>query len=93
MQFEWDPKKAAEDVRKHRVSFEEASTVFGDPLAITFPDPDHSVGERRFLTLACLAKTGYLLSITRIEEVRFVSSVLDARCAASVLSTKRAEVR
>ena len=93
MQFEWDPKKAAENLRKHRVSFEEASTVFGDPFAITFPDPDHSVGERRFVTLASLAKTGYLSSTTRIEELRFVSSVLVARCAVSVLSTKRAEAR
>jgi len=50
MRFEWDPKKAAENLRKHRVAFEEASTVFADPLAITFPDPDHSVGERRSLT-------------------------------------------
>lgn len=48
MDFEWDPKKPAENLRKHRVSFEEASTVFGDPLAITFPDPDHSIGERRY---------------------------------------------
>ena len=60
------------------------------PLA---SDPDHSVGERRFLTLASLAKTGYLSSTTRIEELRFVSSVLVARCAVSILSTKRAEAR
>ncbi len=50
MEFEWDERKAAENERKHRVSFHEAATVFGDPLAITFSDPDHSVGERRFLT-------------------------------------------
>jgi len=50
MQFEWDPNKAAENLRKHGVSFEEASTVFGDPLAITIDDPDHSVSEFRSLT-------------------------------------------
>ena len=53
MQFEWDPDKDARNQIKHRVSFEEASTVFGDPLALTIDDPDHSVDERRFVT------TGY----------------------------------
>lgn len=43
--FEWDPRKAAENLAKHRVSFEEAASVFNDPLAYTFADPDHSVGE------------------------------------------------
>ena len=50
MLFEWDPKKAAANLEKHGVSFDEASTVFGDPLAITIPDPDHSAEEQRFLT-------------------------------------------
>jgi len=45
--YEWDPKKAKANQRKHRVSFEEAATVFLDPLAVTYPDPDHS-GEKRF---------------------------------------------
>lgn len=50
MDFEWDPRKAAKNVRKHRVSFEEAATVFADPRALTFADPDHSDREDRFLT-------------------------------------------
>lgn len=50
MNFEWDSVKAAENEKKHEVSFSEASTVFGDPLAITFQDPDHSEGEPRLLT-------------------------------------------
>jgi uncharacterized protein len=50
VQFEWDAKKAAANVSKHQVSFEEASTVFGDLLALTIDDPDHSIEERRFLT-------------------------------------------
>ncbi len=50
MQFEWDPKKAASNFAKHGVSFDEASTVFGDPLATTRPDPDHSANEERLLT-------------------------------------------
>jgi uncharacterized protein len=49
--FEWDPDKANENERKHGVSFAEAATVFGDPLSITVADPDHSVGEARFLTI------------------------------------------
>jgi uncharacterized DUF497 family protein len=50
MQFEWDPKKAAGNLIEHGVSFDEASTVFGDPLAITIEDPDHSIDEHRFIT-------------------------------------------
>ena len=50
MQFEWDPTKAARNLTKHGVSFDEASSVFGDPLAITIGDPDHSIDEGRFLT-------------------------------------------
>lgn len=49
--FEWDPQKAESNRRKHGVTFDEASTVFGDPLAILVRDPDHSVGERRYLLL------------------------------------------
>lgn len=49
--FEWDPGKAATNVAKHRVHFEEAGTVFGDPLSILIPDPDHSIDEMRFLLL------------------------------------------
>jgi uncharacterized DUF497 family protein len=50
MEFEWDPDKSKANLKKHGISFHEASTVFGDPLAISFNDPDHSIGEHRFLT-------------------------------------------
>ena len=50
MRFEWDSEKAALNLAKHGVSFEEANSVFGDPLATTIMDPDHSVGEQRSLT-------------------------------------------
>ena len=49
--FEWDPKKENVNVRKHRVSFEEASSVFGDPLSLLMPDPAHSVDENRYILL------------------------------------------
>jgi uncharacterized DUF497 family protein len=53
VRYEWDPQKAAQNLRKHRVSFVEAATVFADPLAVTFDDPDHSSDERRFITIGC----------------------------------------
>jgi len=49
--YEWDAKKAKGNRRKHRISFEDAATVFLDPLALTFPDPDHSMGEEREITI------------------------------------------
>jgi uncharacterized DUF497 family protein len=49
--FEWDPTKAAANVHKHGVTFEEASTVFGDPLNLLMADPDHSYDEERFVLL------------------------------------------
>ena len=49
--FEWDSVKATTNARKHGVTFDEASTVFGDPLALLMPDPDHSEGEERYVLL------------------------------------------
>jgi len=51
LEFEWEPEKEESNLRKHGVSFHEGATVFGDPLSWTFADPDHSVGEQRFLTI------------------------------------------
>jgi len=51
VQFEWDLKKTANNLRKHGISFKEAATVFGDPLSMTFEDPDHSIDEQRFVTI------------------------------------------
>jgi uncharacterized DUF497 family protein len=50
MEFEWDSQKADLNERKHGVTFQEAATVFGDPLAMTFEDPDHSINEHRYIT-------------------------------------------
>ncbi len=49
--FEWDPEKAAANARNHDVTFDEATTVFGDPLSLNAADPDHSLEESRFLVL------------------------------------------
>lgn len=66
MEFEWDSHKAAVNRRKHGVAFEEAATVFGDPLALTFRDPDHSARESRFLTFG-LANSGVLLVVAHTQ--------------------------
>ena len=55
--FEWDARKASANFKKHRVTFEEASPVFFDPLATRYPDPDHSLDERREVTLGYTMKT------------------------------------
>jgi uncharacterized protein len=49
--YEWDPRKADANLRKHDVSFGEAATVFADPFALSFDDPDHSDAENRFITI------------------------------------------
>ena len=66
MRFEWDGGKAAANVEKHRVSFDEAVTVFYDPLAATFEDPDHSDDEGRLLTIGYSAR-GRLLVVSHVE--------------------------
>lgn len=66
MRFEWDAAKAAANLRKHGVSFEEASSVFYDPLSATGDDPDHSFGEGRFVTFG-VSSSGRLLVIAHAE--------------------------
>jgi hypothetical protein len=66
LRFEWDSAKASDNLSKHGVSFEEAATVFRDPLSATGPDPDHSVGEERFVTFG-VSTDGRLLVVGHIE--------------------------
>jgi uncharacterized DUF497 family protein len=66
MQFEWNPEKAKSNLRKHKVSFEEAVTVFYDPLSATFEDADHSVGEQRWITVG-FSSQGRLLVVSHTE--------------------------
>ena len=76
MDFEWDPRKAAANERKHSVSFDEAMTVFADWDSITIPDPDHSVGEERFLVIGLSAR-GRLLVVShadRGDNTRIISA-------------------
>ncbi len=76
MEFEWDPEKAARNLAKHGVSFHEAATVFGDPLAMTYFDPDHSDDEDRFLTFGH-SSAGLLLVVShtdREDRTRIISA-------------------
>jgi uncharacterized DUF497 family protein len=66
MEFEWDPDKARTNIDKHGLAFPEAATVFGDPLAITYSDPDHSDDEDRFLTFG-YSQEGDLLVVSHTE--------------------------
>jgi uncharacterized DUF497 family protein len=77
MQFEWDPRKAVINLRKHGVSFQEASMVFGDPLAITFDDPDHSVNEGRYITFG-LSRNERLLVVSHTKR-GFRTRIINAR--------------
>jgi uncharacterized DUF497 family protein len=61
VEFEWDPEKAEGNLEKHGVSFTEAATVFGDPLELTIPDPDHSECEARVLSLGQSAEARVLV--------------------------------
>lgn len=76
MEFEWDPSKAAANLRKHGVPFDEAATVLADPLSVTVPDPDHSVSEDRYITVG-LSNQGRLLIVAYTERalrIRIISA-------------------
>ena len=76
MEFEWDSEKAAANVRRRRVSFNEAATVLEDPLSTTFPDEAHSEGEMRFVTVG-VSQRGRLLVVAHTERndtIRIISA-------------------
>lgn len=76
MDFEWDPKKAAKNLRKHEISFSEAVAVFGDPLGITGPDPDHSKEEDRSITVGMSDRHRLVIvaHTERGERIRIISA-------------------
>ncbi len=80
MEFEWDEKKQAQNMRKHGVGFAEASTVFGDPLEITVSDPDHSLAEHRFLSMG-LSASGRILVVSYVERAKDRIRIISARTA------------
>ena len=76
MVYEWDAKKAKGNRRKHRISFEDAATVFLDPLALTFPDPDHSFEEEREITIGRSSRQQvvFVSHCRREDRVRIISA-------------------
>lgn len=74
--FEWDPRKAEDNVKKHGVSFEEASTVFGDVLSLTIDDPLHSKDEERMVQIGLSSKDRLLVVVytEREDKIRIISS-------------------
>jgi uncharacterized protein len=81
LEFQWDPAKAAANLRKHRVSFPEAATAFDDPLSVTIADPDHSAREERYLLLG-LTRGGRLVVVAHADRganIRIISARLADR--------------
>ena len=81
MEFENDPVKATINLKKHKVSFEEAASVFGDPMAYTFADPDHSLGEERWLMfgLSRMARVLTVIFTNRRGKYRIINARLATR--------------
>jgi len=76
MEFEWHPDKAASNFQKHGVAFQEAATVFGGALSLTFPDLDHSVGEERCITIG-ISQLAQLLVVSHTDQgdrIRIISA-------------------
>ncbi len=76
MEFEWNPNKAALNFEKHGISFQEAATTFKDPLSVTFPDPDHSIGESRYIIIG-ISRFGQILVVAhtdREDKIRIITA-------------------
>lgn len=81
LRFEWDPRKDAENQRKHRVSFEEAESVFSDEHALLIDDPEHSTAEDRFVLLGLSVRFRVLLVVHSYREQDAVIRIISARRA------------
>ncbi|HMH52532.1 MAG TPA: BrnT family toxin [Candidatus Acidoferrum sp.] len=79
MHVAWDPRKAVANLKKHKIAFEEASTALADPLAITGADPDHSVGESRWITFG-LSNRWRLLAVAHTDQDDLIH-LISARAA------------
>jgi len=81
VKFEWDPKKARSNLGKRKVSFEEAATALSDPMAATGADPDHSIGEFRYITFG-ISERDRLLVVAHTEQgetIRIISARLASK--------------
>ena len=82
MEFEWNPDKERSNVEKHGVDFAEASTAFGDPFEYTIADPDHSLGEHRYLSMGNSSHNRLLVVCyaERADQIRIISAREASRC-------------
>lgn len=76
LKFEWNPNKAEKNIEKHGVSFDEAATVFSDPLSMTYDDPDHSYDENRYIIigLSALGRLVFVSHLERDDTIRIISA-------------------
>ena len=80
MIYEWDPKKADENLKQHKISFDEATSVFTDPFALTFNDPEHSVNEPRYITIGT-SRTHRILFLSHADRGEDHVRIISARSA------------
>lgn len=80
MEFEWDGDKEQANIDKHGVDFAEAATVFGDPFEVTISDPDHSIGEYRFLSMG-ISSAGRVLVVSYAERSNNRIRIISVRAA------------
>jgi uncharacterized DUF497 family protein len=76
LEFDWDFNKDEHNFGKHGIAFNEAATIFVDPLSVTFPDPDHSFNEERFITIG-LSNKGRTLIVAHLDKgdkIRIISA-------------------
>jgi uncharacterized DUF497 family protein len=89
--FEWDTTKAESNIRKHSVSFDEASTIFSDPCELTIADPDHSLGEYRFLSIG-RSERDRLVVVSYTERhpnsIRIISARLASKSERQIYDSK-----
>jgi uncharacterized DUF497 family protein len=94
IEFEWDPKKAASNLKKHGVSFEEASTAFWDDHALVIDDPDHSLDEERFVLLGLSSNVRLVTVVHCFRGADDVIRIISARRATpGEQSSYQAQVR
>ncbi|MEO5826258.1 MAG: BrnT family toxin [Gemmatimonadales bacterium] len=81
LRFEWDPRKATANRRKHGVAFDEAVSAFADPHSLTVPDPDHSLGESRFVLIgqSAILRLLVVIHLERGNRIRLISARLATR--------------
>ena len=93
IRFQWDPNKNKTNIKKHKISFEEAKSVFFDENARVIPDPEHSINEERFIILGLSFKLNLLIVVHTYKENDEVIRIISARKATKPESKYYQEVK